>query len=279
MNYFKTVVLMGVLTALVVVIADLLGGPRWAVMGLIFAALMNLFTYWFSDKIVLMMYGAQPVTAQEAPQLHREVSDLAQRAGLPMPRLYIIPSESPNAFATGRNPSHAAVAVTEGCMRMLSRNELRGVLAHELAHVQNRDILIATIAATLAAAITFLARMAWFVPVGRSDDDDHRGGNPLVMLLMLIVAPLAAMLIQMAISRAREYAADRRGAQMAGGSDGLAGALAKLANASRYAPMHQAGEATAHLFIVNPLTASSFLTLFSTHPPIEERIKRLREMV
>jgi heat shock protein HtpX len=240
---------------------------------------MNFGSYWFSDRIVLAMYGAQPIQESQAPDLYRVVRRLTSKAGIPMPRVYLIPSDTPNAFATGRSPEHAAVAVTEGIMRMLDEDELEGVLAHELSHVKNRDTLIMTIAATLAGVITYLAHMAQWAAIfgGGRRDDDEGGGGALGALLMAILAPIAAMLIQLAISRAREFQADASGAHLAGRPWGLAKALEKLDMASKVAPM-QATPATAHLFIVNPLRGGGLLTLFSTHPPIPERIARLRAM-
>jgi heat shock protein HtpX len=239
---------------------------------------MNFVSYWWSDKIVLRMYGAQPLEEAQAPGLYAMVHRLASKAGIPMPRVYLIPSDQPNAFATGRNPEHAVVAVTEGIMRILDDDELEGVLAHEISHVTNRDVLIGTIAATLAGAITYLAHMAqWaaFFGGGRRDDDD--APSPIVMILMAVVAPLAAMLVQLAVSRSREFGADASGARLAGRTWGLSKALEKLDMASQQVPM-QANPATAHMFIVNPLTGASFSRLFSTHPPTEERIARLRAM-
>lgn len=277
-NIFKTALLLGVLTALLVLIGGALGGKQGMLVAFVLALVMNFFSYWFSDKLVLAMYGARPIEEAEAPGLYRIVRTLATRAGIPMPPIYLIPSETPNAFATGRNPQHAAVAVTEGIMRILDEQELEGVLAHELSHVKNRDVLIATIAATLAGAITYLAHMAqWAAIFGSRRDDEEGGGSGLGALLMAILAPIAALLIQLAVSRAREYQADASGAKLAGQPRGLANALEKLNTASQLMPM-EASPATAHLFIVNPLTGSSWLTLFSTHPPIEERIARLRSM-
>jgi heat shock protein HtpX len=247
---------------------------------LIMAGVMNFVSYWFSDKIVLAMYGAQEVTEAEQPEFYGLVRQLAARAGLPMPRVYIIPSDTPNAFATGRNPEHAAVAATTGILRVLSREELMGVMAHELSHVKHRDILISSIAATVAGAITYLAHMAqWAAMFGGGRDRDEEGGGLLGMLVMAIVAPLAALLIQMAISRSREYDADKGGAEVSGNPLYLAGALRKLEMANRQIPMEEATPATAHMFIVNPLTGGGLMSLFSTHPPIEERIKRLESMV
>jgi heat shock protein HtpX len=279
MNTVKTVLLMGLLTGLFILVGDLIGGRSGMYIALGLAAVMNLASYWFSDKIVLAMYRAQPVDEASAPGLFRIVHRLTSHANLPMPAVYIIPDPSPNAFATGRDPQHAAVAVTEGILRLLSEDELEGVLAHELSHVGNRDILISAIAATLAGALMILVRIfaysAMLFGGGRGDDDE--GGNPLVALLMMIFAPIAAMLIQMAISRSREYQADASAAQLTGNPLGLARALAKLQRGVEYAPM-DAQPATAHLFIVNPLSARGIMNLFSTHPPIEDRIARLEAM-
>jgi heat shock protein HtpX len=277
-NIFKTALLLGVLTAMLVLIGGAIGGQQGMVVAFFFALVMNFFSYWFSDKIVLAMYRAQPVDEASAPGVYRIVRRLATRAGIPMPRLYVIPSDTPNAFATGRNPEHAVVAVTEGITRILDEEELEGVLAHELSHVKNRDVLISTIAATLAGAITYLAHMAqWSAMFGGRHSDDEGGTNPFAAILMAVLAPIAAMLIQMAVSRSREYAADATGAQMAGKTWGLAKALEKLQMAQQVVPM-DASPATAHLFIVNPLSGRSFATLFSTHPPLEDRIARLRAM-
>ncbi len=277
-NMFKTAILLAALTALLVLIGGALGGQQGMIVAFVFALVMNFASYWFSDKLVLAMYGARPIEEAEAPGLYRIVRTLATRAGIPMPRVYLIPSETPNAFATGRNPQHAAVAVTEGIMRILDEQELEGVLAHELSHVKNRDVLIATIAATLAGAITYLAHMAqWAAIFGARRDDEEEGGSVVGAILMAILAPIAAMLIQLAVSRAREYQADASGARLAGQPRELAKALEKLNTAAQLTPM-EATPATAHLFIVNPLSGSSWLTLFSTHPPIEERIARLRAM-
>ncbi len=278
-NTFKTGILLGVLTALLVVLGGAFGGQQGMVVAFMFALLMNFASYWFSDKIVLRMYGAQPVEESQAPGLFRIVRTLTTRAGIPMPKVYLIPNETPNAFATGRNPEHAAVAVTEGIMRILDEEELEGVLAHELAHVKNRDILISTIAATLAGAITYLAHMAQWAAMfgGRRDEEEEGGGGMLGAIFMAILAPIAAMLVQMAVSRSREFQADASGARIAGRPWGLAKALEKLHMASQAIPM-EASPATAHLFIVNPLSGGSFLKLFSTHPPIEERLARLRAM-
>jgi heat shock protein HtpX len=279
-NMFKTAVLLAALTALLLLIGDFLGGAQGMVVAFVFALLINFGSYWFSDRIVLAMYGAQPVDEAAAPEIYRVVRTLTSRAGLPMPRVYIIPEDTPNAFATGRNPAHAAVAVTQGILRVLSEDELEGVLAHELSHVKNRDTLTMTLAATLAGAVTMVARMAGHAAMfgGRRSDNDDSGGSAFGAIVMMIVAPIAAILIQLAISRAREFQADASGARMAGRPWGLAKALEKLDIASKLAPM-DATPATAHLFIVNPLRGAGGLsTLFSTHPPIEERIARLRAM-
>ncbi len=277
-NMFKTALLLAVLTVLLVLIGGAIGGQQGMLVAFVLALVMNFFSYWFSDKMVLAMYRARPIEESQAPALYRIVRTLATRGGIPMPRVYLIPSETPNAFATGRNPQHAAVAVTEGSMRILDEEELEGVLAHELSHVKNRDVLIATIAATLAGAITYLAHMAqWAMIFGGRRDDEEEGGGVLGGILMAILAPIAAMLIQMAVSRAREFQADATGARLAGKPWGLAKALEKLDTASKALPM-DASPSTAHLFIVNPLSGRSLLRLFSTHPPIEERIARLRSM-
>ena len=278
-NLLKTGLLLGVLTALLVLAGQAIAGERGMIIAFVLAAIMNFVSYWFSDKLVLAMYGAQPVDEAQAPRLHAIVRRLATRAQIPMPRIYMIPSDTPNAFATGRNPQHAAVAVTEGITRILDEDELEGVLAHELSHVTNRDVLISTIAATLAGAITYLAHMAQWAAIfgGRSRDDEEGGSNPLVMILFAILAPIAAMLVQFAVSRSREFQADASGARLAGRTYGLAKALEKIEVASRVEPL-PANPATAHLFIVNPLSGESFARLFSTHPPTEERIARLRAM-
>ncbi len=277
MNNIKTMVLLVALSLILVWAGAAFGGKQGMTMALIFAAGMNLFAYWFSDKIVLRMYGAKEVTESEAPELYSTVRRLAQKAEMPMPKVYIMDADQPNAFATGRNPKHAAVAVTTGIMRILSHEELTGVIGHELAHVKHRDILISTIAATIAAAISYLAQMAqWAAIFGHRGDDDE-GGSPIAALVMMIVGPIAALLIQMAISRSREYVADEGGARLAGNPRLLASALRKLHMASQRIPMH-ANPATSHMFIVNPLSGGGLLKLFSTHPPIEERIARLESM-
>ena len=278
-NIFKTGLLLAVLTAMLVLIGGAIGGQQGMLVAFVLALAMNFFSYWFSDKMVLAMYGARPIEESQASALYAIVRRLATRAQIPMPRVYMIASDTPNAFATGRNPEHAAVAVTEGILRILDQEELEGVLAHELSHVKNRDVLISTIAATLAGAITYLAHMAQWAAIfgGGRRDDDEGGSNPIALIAMAIVAPIAAMLVQMAVSRAREYQADATGARLAGRTWGLSKALEKLQMAQQVAPM-DANPATAHLFIVNPLSGQAFMNLFSTHPPLEERIARLRAM-
>lgn len=277
MNGLKTTFLMALLMVLAVFIGYALGGRGGMMIAFVFALGMNLVSYWFSDKIVLKMYKAQVIAESDSPRLFAIVRDLSQRAGLPMPKVYIIPTDTPNAFATGRNPEHAAVAVTNGIMNILTENELRGVLGHELAHVKHRDILIGTIAAVFAGAISMLAHMAqWAAIFGGGRSDNERGGG-LGLLVMAIVAPIAALLIQMAISRSREYLADEGGARFHGNPRDLASALAKLQRGAERIPM-RATPATAHMFIVNPLTGRGLMSLFSTHPPMEERIKRLEAM-
>ena len=278
-NQFKTTVLLAALTVLIVLIGRMFGGNQGMMIAFIFAMLMNFGSYWFSDKIVLAMYRAKELTPSEAPEIHQMVAELAQSAGLPKPRIYLIPNDTPNAFATGRNPEHAVVAVTQGIVKLLQPDELKGVLAHELGHVRNRDILIGSIAATLAGVVMMLASMARFAAIfGIGGSDDDRGGNIFGLILMSILAPLAAMLIQMAISRSREYLADETGAHLAGTPQSLASALEKLSYASKRIPMQDAKPATAHMFTVNPLSGGGFSKWFSTHPPIEERIRRLRTM-
>jgi heat shock protein HtpX len=276
-NKIKTVLLLAGLTAFLVLMGRLLGGRNGMYLAFMLALGMNFFSYWFSDKIVLRMYGAQEVTAAEAPQLHQIVEELAREAGVPKPRVYIIPDESPNAFATGRNPAYAAVAATEGIMRLLTPTELKGVLAHEIGHVMNRDILISTIAATLAGAVMILADIARLGAIFGLGGDDEEGPGILGVIVLSIVAPIAAMLIQLAISRSREYLADETGAKLAHNPESLARALEKLSRGVRRAPM-EASPATAHMFIVNPLSVTTMMNLFSTHPPIEERVARLRAM-
>lgn len=277
MNQLKTALLLAGLTALLVVLGRWIGGMTGMYVAFAIALVMNVGSYWFSDKIVLSMYHAQPVTPNEAPELYRMVQRLSERAGLPMPALYVIPDPTPNAFATGRDPQHSAVAVNEGLLRILDQEEVEGVVAHELAHIKNRDTLISTIAATMAGAITMLANMAqyglMFAGFSHNGDDEDRP-NPIAMLIMAIVASIAAMLIQMAVSRSREYIADRTGAEICGRPLALASALRKLERAAEVRPMH-ADPATAHMFIVNPLTGQAFASLFSTHPPMADRIAKL----
>ena len=278
-NAIKTTVLLGLLTGLLLWIGQWLGGPQGLVVALVFAAVMNFGSYWFADRIVLAMYGARELSEQDEPELFRIVRELAAGIPMPMPRVYLIPSESPNAFATGRSPEHAAVAVTEGILRLLTRDELRGVLAHELSHVRNRDTLISAVAATLAGVIMMVARMAYWAALfgGVRRDEREEGGGVLGFLAMIIVAPIAASLIQLAISRAREYEADASGARILHKPEELASALEKIATVSSRIPL-PAGPATAHLWIVSPLRGNWLANLFSTHPPIEERIRRLRAM-
>jgi heat shock protein HtpX len=276
-NRVKTVLLLAALTAFLILMGKVLGGRQGMYIAFGLAVAMNFFSYWFSDKMVLKMYGAQEASPEEAPQLHQIVEELAREAGIPKPRVYIIPDDSPNAFATGRNPEHAAVAATQGILRLLTPTELKGVLAHEIGHVQHRDILISTIAATLAGAIMILANMAkWGAILGLGRDDEE-GPGIVGILIMSIIAPLAAMLIQLAVSRSREYLADEAGAHLSHNPESLARALEKLNMGVERAPM-DASPATAHMFIVNPLSGRSLMNLFSTHPPIEERIARLRAM-
>jgi len=279
-NAIKTTALLVALTVLFVLVGGAIGGEQGMLVALLLAGVMNFVAYWWSDRIVLRMYGAQEVTEAEAPEFVGLIRRLAQRARLPMPRVYIIPTETPNAFATGRSPEHAAVAATEGILRILTPDELEGVMAHELGHVRNRDILISTIAATLAGAIMVLARMAQFSAFfggGRNSEEGEGGGGILGLIVLAILAPLAAILVQMAISRSREYQADAAGAQISRKPRALADALEKLQQAAQALPM-DAHPSTAHLFIVNPLTGGSLLRLFSTHPAVEERVARLRAM-
>ncbi len=278
MNTLKTTFFLTLLTLIFVGFGTILGGESGALMALIIAGVMNVGAYWFSDKMVLAMYKAKQVTEAEAPELHGIVRELATRAQLPMPKVYIMDNPAPNAFATGRNPAHAAVAATTGIMTLLSRDELRGVMAHELAHVKNRDILISTIAATIAGAISYLATMAqWGMMFGGNRDDNRNPIGMVMTIAMMILAPLAAMMIQMAVSRSREFKADEGGAQISGNPRSLADALRKLHLGVQKVPM-DANPATAHMFIVNPLTGGGMMKLFSTHPPMEERIARLEAM-
>ena len=278
MNVFKTAVLMFALILLFILLGGMFGGRSGMIFAFCLAVVMNFFGYWFSDKIVLLMYRAKEVSEQEAPELYAIVKDLTAKANLPMPRVYIIPNETANAFATGRDPKHAAVAVTNGILRILNHDELEGVLAHELAHVKNRDILTGTIVATLAGAIMLLANMARYAAMfGGSRGRDREGGNPLGLLIISIIAPIAAMLIQMAISRSREYQADESGAKISGKPLALASALEGLQRGVERTPL-DASPATAHMFIVNPLRGGGIFTLFSTHPPVEKRVEKLQEL-
>jgi heat shock protein HtpX len=274
-NTFKTALLLTGMTLFFLFVGSALGGQRGMIMALGFAVIMNFVSYFFSDKIAIMSSGAKAVSREELPRLYQIVERLCGKTGLPMPKLYVIPTQSPNAFATGRNPNHSSVAVTAGILQILNDDELEGVIAHELGHVRNRDILISSVAATLAGAITMLARMAFFF--GGSSRDDDRGANPIVGLAMLILAPLAAMLIQLAVSRSREYGADETGAHFTGNPYALASALQKLEQWSQRIPM-AANPSTAHLYIVKPLLGMNFGNLFSTHPPTSERIARLTAM-
>ncbi|BCR03357.1 protease HtpX [Desulfuromonas versatilis] len=274
MNTFRTVALMTLLTLLLVGAGSLVGGRSGALFALIMAGVMNLGSYWFSDKIVIAMYRGKEVTSGT---LYEVVQEICQRNGLVMPRVFILPQPTPNAFATGRNPKHAVVAATEGILQILTREELMGVMAHEMSHVKHRDILIGSIVATIAGAISYLSHMAqWAMIFGGGRDDED--GNPLAMILMMILAPIAAMLVQMAVSRSREYEADRGGAKLCGNPYYLANALRKLEMANRRMPMQQVNEATAHMFIVSPLSGGGLKSLFSTHPPVEERVRRLEAM-
>jgi len=277
MNTVKTFILMAALTALFMVGGQALAGQQGMMIALVMALGLNFFAYWNSDKMAQAMNKAREVSEAEAPDLHRLVANLASRAGLPKPRIYIVDNPTPNAFATGRNPEHAAVAVTTGIMQVLNREELEGVLGHELGHIKNRDILISSIAAVMAGAISYLATMAQWAMIFGGGRDNEEGGNPIATLVMMIVAPLAASLIQMAISRSREYIADATGAEICGHPKALASALQKLSNANQQHPM-DVNPASAQMYIVNPLKGSSIANLFSTHPPMEERIRRLLAM-
>lgn len=277
-NQFKTTVLLTLMTVFIMMVGRILGGSHGMIIALVFAGAMNFFSYWYSDKMVLRMYRAEEVNPSQAPELYDMVGELAGRAGLPMPKVYIIPQDQPNAFATGRNPQNAVVAVTRGLLNLMDKEEIKGVIAHELGHVKNRDILIGTIAATMAGAVMMLANMAkWTALFGgfRGGDDDDGGTGIVGIIVTAIIAPIAAMLIQMAISRSREYLADATAAQITGRPEGLASALEKLGAYSGRIPM-KAEAATAHMFITNPLSGKNFVNLFSTHPPIEERVARLR---
>jgi len=275
-NTFKTALLLTAMTLFLLFIGQMFGGERGMVMALIFAAVMNFVSYFFSDKIALAAYRAQPVTREQLPRAYEIVERLSQKIGIPVPRIYVLPTDSPNAFATGRNPEHASVAMTEGILNLLNDEEMEGVLAHELGHVKNRDILISSVAATLAGAITFISRMGYWASLfgGGGNREDREGGGGFVALLMLILAPIAATLIQLAVSRSREYEADASGARYTGNPYALASALGKLDTYSKRQPM-QATPSTAHLFIVAPLLGVDFASLFSTHPPIAKRIERL----
>lgn len=278
MNSFKTFVLLCCLTFLLLAIGKVIGGQAGLTFALIMAGIMNLGAYFFSDKIVLAMYGAKEVSEKDLPDVHRIVNNLTQSCGMPKPKVYLMESASPNAFATGRDPAHSAVAVTTGILRLLSYDELEGVIGHELAHIKNRDILVATIAATIAGAISYLAHMAqWAAIFGGGRGSEGKPSNPLVFLVLAILAPIAALIIQLAISRSREYLADSEGARLCGSSNKLASSLEKLRMGVSRRPM-DVNPSTAHMFIVNPLSGGFFLNLFSTHPPIEERIRRLRQM-
>lgn len=279
MNQLKTVALLATLTALLIWMGQALGGHQGMVIGLGMAIVMNIGSYWYSDKIVLRMYGAQPIDEAQAPELYSIVRNLAQAGQIPMPKVYIIPEQAPNAFATGRNPEHAAVACTEGLLRLLNRDEITAVLAHELGHVRNRDTLIMVVAATIGGAISMIANIAqWGLIFGGGRSSDDEGGHPAAALIGIIVAPIAAMLIQMAISRSREFMADEQGARLSGQPLALAAALRKIEGYAKQAPMHHGTPATAHLFIINPFTAGAFARLFSTHPSTDERIARLEQM-
>ncbi|WP_321495685.1 zinc metalloprotease HtpX [uncultured Desulfobacter sp.] len=274
-NQFKTGMLLIMMTGLFLFLGYILAGQTGMFIALIFAGVMNITSYWYSDKVVLRMYRAQPLDRAQAPGLFDTVARLARNAGLPMPKVYLIPESAPNAFATGRNPEHAVVAVTQGLMDMMDQQELEGVLAHELGHVKNRDILISTIVATLAGAIMWIASMARFSAFFGGRDDEDGGLGIIGVLVVSMVAPIAAMIVQMAVSRSREYLADATAASITGNPSGLASALSKLGSFSRSRPQVDASPATAHMFIVNPLTGKQMMNLFSTHPPIEDRVARL----
>jgi len=280
MNRIKTVFLLTCLTLLLVAMGNLIGGQSGMIIAFLIAGGMNFFTYWYSDKIVLKMYKAREVSETDHPDFYGMVRRLALQGNMPIPKVYIIPSEAPNAFATGRNPENAAVAATEGIMHLLTTEELEGVMAHELAHVQNRDTLIGTVAATFAGAIAMLGNMLqWAAIFGGGNQDDEEGGGMLSSLALAFIAPMVAMLLQMAVSRSREYLADATGARICGKPLALANALRKLQIGAQAVPLNEATPSTAHMFIVNPLTSSSMLKLFSTHPPVEERIARLEALV
>lgn len=278
MNTLKTVFLMTLMTVLLILIGSAFGGQQGMVMAFGISLLMNFFSYWFSDKIVLTMYRAKEVTEAEAPRLYAIAARVAQQASVPMPRVYVIPEETPNAFATGRNPQHAAIAVTEGILRLLSDDELEGVVAHEFAHIKNRDILTGTIVATMVGAITFLARMAGWSLMFAGGNRDRRDSGGIGELLLLILAPIAAVLVQLAISRSREFAADETASRFTARPLSLASALQKLEHVNKRIPLQTATPATAHMMIVNPLSGEGLMKLFSTHPPIQERIQRLQQI-
>lgn len=277
LNMLKTGLLLTGLTLILVWIGNLLGGQTGIIVALVFAAIMNLGSYWFSDRLVIAMTGAQPLSEQEAPQLYQMLREMTHRANMPMPRLYLIPEMQPNAFATGRDPQRGVVAVTQGLLQRMNYDEVKGVIAHELAHIKNRDTLIMAVAATIAGAISALAQMFYYTTL-LFGSRDERGGNPLAALALVIVAPIAAMIVQMAISRAREYEADKVGAEIAGTPLGLASALRKLEAAALRIPNEHAQPATAHMYIVNPLSGGGLMALFSTHPPVAERVRRLEAM-
>ena len=282
MNTLKSLFLLAFLSAILVWAGGMIGGKNGAMVALVLAGVMNFVSYWWSDKIVLRMYKASEVGRDDAPELYSDVEELAQIAGLPMPRVYVIPEQAPNAFATGRDPHHSAVAVTQGIMRLLNRSELKGVIAHELAHIRNRDILIGSVAATIAGAITYLAYMAQFAAIFGGGGGNRRGGGMLGLLAMAIIAPMAAMIVRMAISRTREFGADKTGAEICGHPLYLADALRKLQAGASRIPLQvseQTAESTAHMMIVSPMIGGGFAKLFSTHPPTEERVARLEAMV
>lgn len=277
-NQLKTVLLLGILTSVLLLIGGLIGGPSGLTVALIFAIALNFGSYWFSDKIVLAMYRAKEIKKSHAPELHDIIAEICKSAKLPKPKVYIIPTDNPNAFATGRNPKHAAVAVTQGILNLLTKEELKGVLAHEIAHVKNRDILIATIAATIAGVISYVAFMARFAAIFGGFGGRNRNNNLLELIALAIIAPIIALILRLAISRSREYLADESGARLIRNPKALANALQKLESASKAHPIRFGSEATSHMFIVNPFSGRSLLSLFSTHPPMQERIIRLRAM-
>ena len=279
MNRLKTFLLMALLTAVFLLVGDLVGGREGLIFAFILAVATNFFSYWFSDRVAISMTRSQPLSENDAPEVYRALRELTHNAGMPMPRLYLMPTVQPNAFATGRNPQHAAIAVTAGLLKMLEYEELKGVLAHELAHIRNRDILVGTIAATLAGALMFVARFGMWGGFGGGGRRNQGGAALLIIrLVALLLAPIAALLIQMSVSRTREYGADAAGAGFSGNPLGLASALAKMEQQARHRPLHGLNQAAAHMFIVNPFSARGLTALFSTHPPTEERIARLRSM-